>query len=126
MSISRVYSEKKKGFDVEAGSLMADLKENLSITSLKELRIFVRYDIYSLDDETLNKAKKTILSEPQVDNVYDSVDLSAYKVFATELLPGQFDQRADSAAQCIQILTAGEKPVVKAAKVFREGIDAVD
>ena len=118
MSISRVYSEKKKGFDVEAGSLMSDLKENLSITSLKELRIFVRYDISSLDDETLNKAKKTILSEPQVDNVYDSVDLSAYKVFATELLPGQFDQRADSAAQCIQILTAGEKPVVKAAKVY--------
>ncbi|MBE7021170.1 MAG: phosphoribosylformylglycinamidine synthase [Ruminococcaceae bacterium] len=118
MSISRVYSEKKKGFDVEASSLMGDLRENLSVKSLKELRIFVRYDISSLDNETLEKAKRTILSEPQVDNVYDEVNLEGYKVFATELLPGQFDQRADSAAQCIQILTAGEKPVVRAAKVY--------
>ncbi|MBE7028776.1 MAG: phosphoribosylformylglycinamidine synthase [Ruminococcaceae bacterium] len=118
MSISRVYSEKKKGFDVEASSLFRDIKENLSILSLKELRILVRYDISSLDEKTLEKAKNTILSEPQVDNVSESVDLSGYKVFATELLPGQFDQRADSAAQCIQILTGGEKPVVRAAKVY--------
>ena len=118
MSISRVYSEKKKGFDVEASSLFKDIKENLSIDSLSELRILVRYDISSLSSETLKKAKTTILSEPQVDNVYDSVDLSGYNVFATELLPGQFDQRADSAAQCIQILTAGEKPQVRAAKVY--------
>ncbi len=126
MSISRVYSEKKKGFDVEARALMGDLKENLSIKSLNELRIFVRYDISSLDGETLEKAKKTILSEPQVDDVYDSVDLNGYKVFATELLPGQFDQRADSAAQCIQILTAGEKPVVKAAKVYAVNPEVTD
>ena len=118
MSISRVYSEKKKGFDVEASSLFKDIKENLSIDNLSELRILVRYDISSLSSETLKKAKTTILSEPQVDNVYDSVDLSGYNVFATELLPGQFDQRADSAAQCIQILTAGEKPQVRAAKVY--------
>ena len=126
MSISRVYSEKKKGFDVEASSLFKDIKENLSIESLKELRIFVRYDISSLDKETLEKAKKTILSEPQVDNVYEEVSLDGYKVFATELLPGQFDQRADSAAQCIQILTGGEKPVVRAAKVYALNNDVSD
>ena len=116
--IYRVFSEKKKGFDVEAASVFKDIKDNLKINALNELRMFVRYDICGITEETLEKAKKTILSEPQVDTVYDDVDLSGYNVFAIELLPGQFDQRADSAAQCIQILTTEEKPLVRAARVY--------
>jgi len=124
--IYRVFSEKKKGFDVEAASVFKDIKDNLRIEALNELRMLVRYDICGVDEDTLKKAKQTILSEPQVDTVYDSVDLSAYKVFAIELLPGQFDQRADSAAQCIQILTTGEKPLVRAARVYAVNSEVSD
>lgn len=116
--IYRVFSEKRKGFNGEAMSLMSDIKENLGIKELNDLRVLVRYDICGINDEVLEKAKTTILSEPQVDDVYSEVDYGDCKVFATEFLPGQFDQRADSAAQCIQILTADEKPVVRAAKVY--------
>ncbi len=118
--VRRIYVEKKKGFDVEAQGLYEDLRTNLGVKTLEEVRIIHRYDIADISDETYKKARSTIFSEPPVDNAYDEeieIDKSA-KVFAIEFLPGQYDQRADSAAQCIQILTQGDKPRVRVAKLI--------
>jgi phosphoribosylformylglycinamidine synthase len=118
MNVRRVYVEKKNGFDVEAEELFSDLKQNLSV-KLDSARVLCRYDIADISDEVYQKAKFTIFSEPPVDHVYDE-DVEFGKndrVFAIEFLPGQYDQRADSASQCVQILTEGERPEVKAAKI---------
>ncbi|NLY43250.1 MAG: phosphoribosylformylglycinamidine synthase [Clostridiaceae bacterium] len=118
--VRRVYVEKKKGFDVEAQALLHDLRDNLGIAELEGVRIINRYDVSGISDEEYKKARDTIFSEPPVDKVYDEridIDPSA-RVFAVEYLPGQFDQRADSAAQCIQILTQGERPKVRVAKII--------
>ncbi|MCG8485120.1 MAG: AIR synthase-related protein, partial [Clostridia bacterium] len=118
--VRRIYVEKKKGFDIEAQRLYTDLMQSIKPKGLKKVRILNRYDVEGMDDLTYEKAKGTIFSEPTVDQVFDSkVDLSEYsRYFAVEYLPGQYDQRADSAAQCIQILSQKEKPVVKAAKLI--------
>ncbi|MGI6093535.1 MAG: phosphoribosylformylglycinamidine synthase [Negativicutes bacterium] len=119
-TIRRIFVEKKAGFDVEARSLYADLKENLGIAGLTGVRIVNRYDVAGLDNEEYNKARNIIFAEPPVDNVYDEelpVDKYA-AIFAIEYLPGQYDQRADSAAQCIQILTQKDRPNVISAKVI--------
>ncbi|NLK97368.1 MAG: phosphoribosylformylglycinamidine synthase [Epulopiscium sp.] len=117
--VRRIFVQKKSGFDVEAKHLYADLKENLLINALEDVRIVHRYDIEGIDEEAYNQARTTIFSEPPVDMVYDE-ELPVgddERVFAVEYLPGQYDQRADSAAQCIQILTRKEKPVIRTAKV---------
>jgi len=118
-TVRRIFVEKKKGFDVEAKSLYRDLKYNLGIGALKNVRIINRYDIDGLSDEEFEKSKKTIFSEPPVDEVFDEkIDINENsRVVAIEYLPGQYDQRADSAAQCVQILTHGEIPKVKVAKL---------
>ncbi|MGN0533246.1 MAG: phosphoribosylformylglycinamidine synthase [Eubacterium sp.] len=117
--VYRVYVEKKKGNDIEAGQTLADLKNNVGITALEDLRIINRYDAQGLSREEFEMAVKTILSEPNLDNVYYELDIPQdWKYFATEYLPGQYDQRADSAAQCIQLLTAGERPDVLSAKII--------
>ena len=118
--VRRIYVEKKKGFDVEANSLYGDLAGNLGIKGLEYVRVINRYDVSGIDDAEYEKAKTTIFSESVVDDVYDeSINFnSKEKVFAIEYLPGQYDQRADSAAQCIQILTCGERPKVKTAKLI--------
>lgn len=112
--------EKKRGFDIEAQHLLADLKENLGLTGLKNLRIVNRYDIAGIEDEAFLKARNTIFSEPTVDRVYDErLDLDQdIHLFAMEYLPGQYDQRADSGAQCVQILTQKERPEVLSAKLI--------
>lgn len=119
-AVRRIYVEKKKGFDVEARHLFHDLKENLGIQGLQDIRIIHRYDIAGISEEEYEKSRSTIFSEPPVDRVYDEV--LPYgpedRVFAMEYLPGQYDQRADSAAQCIQILTQKERPDVLTAKVI--------
>lgn len=119
-TVRRIYVEKKPGFDVEARSLCADLQENLGIQGLTGIRMVNRYDVAGLTDEEYSKARTTIFSEPPVDNVYDEelpiVDQNI--LFAVEYLPGQYDQRADSAAQCIQIITQKERPDVISAKVI--------
>ncbi|WP_195199390.1 phosphoribosylformylglycinamidine synthase [Faecalispora jeddahensis] len=120
MAVIRVYVEKKPGFHVEAQHLKEDLQQNLGITGLTEVRIVNRYDISGLSPEEFEAARGTIFSEPNADNVYDEeypVPEGA-RVFATEYLPGQYDQRADSAAQCVQLLTAGERPQVASAKMI--------
>lgn len=118
--VKRVYVEKKKGFDVEAHSLFQDLKNNLSLDGLEALRIVNRYDISGISGQEYEQSRITIFSEPTVDYVYDEsleVD-NGDRVFAMEYLPGQYDQRADSAAQCVQILTQKERPVILSAKVI--------
>lgn len=118
--VRRIYVEKKKGFDIEARSLYRDLKYNLGISGLKGLRIIIRYDMAGLSDEDYAKARTTIFSEPPVDNIYDEDIAFApeEKVFAAEFLPGQYDQRADSASQCVQMLTKGERLQCRAARVI--------
>ena len=118
--VTRVFVEKRKGFDVEARHMMADLRQNLGLKAIEDLRILNRYDVSGLSGEEFEAAARTILSEPNVDNVYDEnyKISSEYHVFATEFLPGQYDQRADSASQCVQLLTQGERPQVAYAKVI--------
>ncbi len=117
--VRRIFVEKRNGFDIEAGHILADLRDTLGITGLNSLRLFNRYDIEGLDAEDFEKASATILSEANVDLTYRELkqEDGTYS-FAVEYLPGQYDQRADSAAQCIALLTFGLQPKVQTAKVF--------
>ena len=118
MSIKRLFVEKKKGFDIEARAMYHDLKENLGLAGLSGVRIINRYDVDGLSDAELELTKPTVFAEPQVDNLtMENIEISDGKYFAMEYLPGQFDQRADSAAQCVQIMTGGDKPRVRTAKL---------
>ncbi len=118
--VTRVFVEKKPGFNIEATQLRSDLKGNLGISGLQEVRILNRYDVSGLSEEQFAAAARTVLSEPPMDAVYgeDFRLPPEYRVFAMEYLPGQYDQRADSAAQCVQLLTQGERPAVLSAKVI--------
>ena len=116
--VYRIYVEKKPGLDNEARSLLSDAGSLLGIRSLENIRMFNRYDCEGISRELFDYSVKTVFSEPQLDIVYDEPDLSGATVFAVEYLPGQFDQRADSAAQCIQILSQGERPLVRSAKIY--------
>ena len=119
-TVRRLFVEKKQPYDVEAQGLLSDFKETLGIKTLESVKIINRYDIEGISDTDYLKARNTIFSEPPVDYAYDEeYEIKAgCMVFAVEYLPGQYDQRADSAAQCIQLLTQGEKPEIKAAKVI--------
>ena len=118
-NVIRIFVEKKSGFDVEAQHIKADLKGNLGMGAIEDLRLLHRYDVSGLSQEEFQAASTTIFSEPNVDDVYgeDFVFPEGYQVFAMEYLPGQYDQRADSAAQCVQLLTHGERPQVATARV---------
>lgn len=117
--VKRVFVEKKLGFNTEALNLLNNFRENLQLENLKNLWIFNRYDVSHISSEDFEKAVTNVFSEPNQDYVYlDKIDVSDNKVFAVEFLPGQYDQRADSAAQCIQIITGKEKPPVKYARVI--------
>ncbi len=120
MSIKRIFVEKKKGCDIEASQLFADIKENFEISALEGLRILYRYDVEDISDEAFDVAEKTIFSEPPVDNVYlEKFDMAEDEVaFGMEYLPGQYDQRADSAMQCVQIISGDDNAVINAAKIF--------
>ncbi len=115
--VYRVYVEKKKGQTHEADSLLKQVNEFLQIKGLSSVRVLNRYDVEKIDEQLFRYAVNTVFSEPQVDNVSYTVPTGSV-VFAVEPLPGQFDQRADSAAQCIQILSQGERPLVRTAKVY--------
>ena len=126
--VYRVFAEKKKGNDIEAVHMLEDLKSNVGITGLEDVRIINRYDAQGLSEESFNAAVKGVFSEANLDDVYyDEMSFDPeWRVFATEYLPGQYDQRADSAAQCIQLLTVGERPVVASAKVIAVKGDITD
>ena len=118
--VKRVYVKRKAGFDVEAKGLLADLRENLLMNNIEDLVILNRYDVDGISDEVLEAAKNTIFSEPQVDECYvgDYEFSSQDKVFGVEALPGQFDQRANSLSECLQIITEGSRPISKFARIY--------
>lgn len=118
-NVRRIFVEKRPGFDVEAQGLCADLNETLGIKGLTGARVFKRYDVSGLSDAEYERAVSAVFSEPNCDEVYfESLPEVRGQVFAVEYLPGQYDQRADSAAQCIQLFTQGERPQVKTATVY--------
>ena len=115
--VYRVYVEKKPGQTHEADGLLKEIREFLQIRGLTQVRVLNRYDVERIEKDLFDYAVNTVFSEPQVDNVTYDVPQGQI-VFAVEPLPGQFDQRADSAAQCVQILSQGERPLVRTAKVY--------
>jgi len=117
--VKRLFVEKKEGFNNEAAALYNEIRDNLGIDSLESVKVVVRYDVEGISDDEMVAARDVVFSEPAVDNVYDEVYPADgnEKIITFELLPGQFDQRADSTAQCVQMLTAGKRPVVRTAKL---------
>lgn len=117
--MNRIFVEKKAQFNAEARHLLHDLRESLGLPGLANVRVVQRYDVDGLTEDEFAAAVRLILSEPQIDTTAATLDLAANETaFAVEYLPGQFDQRADSAAQCVQILTGKERPLVVSAKVI--------
>ncbi|MBR6377411.1 MAG: phosphoribosylformylglycinamidine synthase, partial [Oscillospiraceae bacterium] len=117
--VYRIYVEKKADFAQEAESLRRELTDFLGVKGLEKLRLLNRYDAEAISPEQFEAAIPTVFSEPQVDTVCREPELAgAGAVFAVEYLPGQFDQRADSAAQCVQILFQSERPLIRSAKVY--------
>jgi len=120
MSVRRVYVEKKPDFAVKAGELKEDIIHYLGIDTVNHVRVLIRYDIENLSQETYQKALVTIFSEPPVDTVYEEEfpKESGDTIFSVEYLPGQFDQRADSAEQCVKLLNENEEPVIRTAVTY--------
>ncbi len=130
--VYRLYVEKKPGLDNEAAALAEDIRSFLGIGSLTKLRLFNRYDVENISEELLLSCRDTVFSEPQLDTVTESLPEEEAAVIAVEYLPGQFDARADSAAQCIQIISKADRPEVRTARIYllygaltAEEIDAV-
>ena len=116
--VRRVYVEKREPLRQEAAGLLSELRSLLGLTDLTGLRLINRYDVEGLDEQTFRRAVQTVFSEPQVDIAAATLPAGEYTAFAVEYLPGQFDQRADSACACIQLMTQGERPAVRTAKVY--------
>ena len=119
--VYRIFVEKRPGLSPEAANLLSDLKNFLGIANLEGVRILNRYDVENIDPEVYAAAKNTVFSEPQVDVIYDETfpqPRSLHTLLAVEALPGQFDQRSDSCAQCIQLMAGVERPLVSYAKVY--------
>ena len=118
-NVYRIYVEKKPGLTHEASALFQDIRSLLPLPALTGLRIVNRYDVQRIDEELFRQCCYTVFSEPQQDLTYDKLEAGEGEImFAVEYLPGQFDQRADSAAQCVQIISQGERPLVRTAKVY--------
>ena len=116
--VYRVYVEKKEGLRHEAAGLLQELRSVLGITNLDAIRVVNRYDVELAEKTLFDRAVRTVFSEPQVDDASLELYVGDAVCFAVEPLPGQFDQRADSASQCIQLMTRGDRPTVRAAKVY--------
>lgn len=118
--VKRIYVQKKPGFDIEAKGLLEDLKENLLMDNLQDVVVLNRYDVEGISEEVFKTAKNTVFSEPQVDICFEEEYPfeEQDKVFGVEYLPGQFDQRANSLSECLQILTEGKRPLSKSAKIY--------
>ena len=126
-NVYRIFVEKKKGNDIEAMQILTDLRQNVGITALTGLRLINRYDVQGISEAEFRRAVHGVFAEDNLDNTADEVTFApGERVFAMEFLPGQYDQRADSAAQCIQLLTAGECPRVASAKVIALAGDITD
>ncbi|MCH5199211.1 MAG: phosphoribosylformylglycinamidine synthase [Oscillospiraceae bacterium] len=116
--VYRIFVEKKPGLQNEAAALKSDINDFLGITSLSGLRLYNRYDAENISEELFESAVNTVFSEPQTDIAAKEIPSDGAFIFAVEYLPGQFDQRADSASQCIQIISQGERPLIRSAKVY--------
>ena len=116
--VYRIYVEKKPGFDHEAQALTKEVRELLELTEVENIRVINRYDVEDVEKELFHYSVNTVFSEPQMDSATESVETEGAKIFAVEYLPGQFDQRADSAAQCIQLIARCDRPTVRTAKVY--------
>ncbi len=119
--VYRIFVEKREGLSPEAGNLLGDLRGFLGIESLEGIRILNRYDVEGIDPAVYEKAKHIVFSEPQVDVVWDECfpePRNLHSLLAVEALPGQFDQRADSCAQCVQLMAGVERPLVRHARVY--------
>ena len=117
--VSRVYVEKKPGFDGEAKQLKEELRSLLGVGALENLRMVNRYDVEGISDELFAQCVPTVFSEPQSDiATLEMPEANGAAVFAVEYLPGQIDQRADSASECSQLISQGERPEVRSAKVY--------
>ena len=118
-NVRRIYVEKKEPYAVKAKELHDELKNYLGIDVAK-VREFIRYDVENISDEVFARACKTVFSEPPVDDLYEeTIEIPAdAKVFSVEFLPGQFDQRADSAMQCVKLLDESEEPVIRSAVTY--------
>ena len=116
--VYRIFVEKKEELAFDAMALYNEAKNLLGVSALEKVRIINRYDAENITRELFDYAVKTVFSEPQVDNNYETLSVDNAAVFAVEYLPGQFDQRADSAAQCIQIISQGERPLIRNARVY--------
>ena len=119
-TVKRIYVEKKEPYAVRAGELKQEIKKYLDIKTLEEVRVLVRYDVEALSEDVYKKALVTVFSEPPVDNVYEGSFEKNEKdrVFSVEYLPGQFDQRADSAEQCVKLLNEKEEPIIRSATTY--------
>ena len=119
-SVRRVYVEKKPEFAVQAKELRHEIHSYLGIPAVTGVRVLIRYDVENISDEVFEKACKTVFSEPPVDTLYHETFAMAEgaSVFSVEYLPGQFDQRADSAVQCVKFLNEDEEPVIRSATTY--------
>ena len=118
-SVRRIYVEKKTPYAVAAKELKHEIKSYLGITTVSKVRVLIRYDVENISEETYKKAVRTVFSEPPVDDVYEeSFDAAGAVCFSVEFLPGQFDQRADSAVQCVKLLKEDEEPVIRTATTY--------
>ena len=116
--VRRIYVEKKPALRQEAAGLLTELRTALGVAALEDLRLINRYDAEGLDEAVFRRAADTVFSEPQVDDTAESLPRGDWTVLAVEPLPGQFDQRADSAAQCVQLMAGGERPLIACAKIY--------
>lgn len=118
-NVRRVFVEKKPAFAIQAKELQSEIKSYLGIKTVTNVRVLIRYDIENISEETYKKALMTVFSEPPVDDVYEeNFELGNAKTFSVEFLPGQFDQRADSAEQCVKLLNENEEPIIRSATTY--------
>lgn len=119
-NVKRIYVEKKEPFAVKAKELQEEIGSYLGIDGVKEVRVLIRYDVENLSEEVFERACRTVFSEPPVDILYEeTIQIPADgKVFSVEYLPGQFDQRADSAVQCVKFLKEDEEPIIRTAVTY--------
>ena len=116
--VYRIFTEKKKELAAEARALLSDINSLLQIKSVTDVRVINRYDAQNITEELFDYSVGTVFSEPQLDITYSELEDDSAACFAVEYLPGQFDQRADSAAQCIQLISQGDRPLIRTAKVY--------
>ena len=121
MSVKRIYVEKKEDYAVKAQELYEELRSYLGIKSVEKVRVLIRYDIENVSEETYKKSLHTVFSEAPVDELYEGETYPVSKgetSFSVEYLPGQFDQRADSAEQCVKLLNENEEPIIRSATTY--------